>query len=108
MEFRKMVTMTPSAFISFRWCSDKESVADAGVLGSIPRLGRLPGEGYASPAQYSCLENLTDRGGYWATVMGLKKSQTQLSTRTHTHCEQRNMYHYGLCSIFSPTIHTTV
>ena len=47
MEFRKMVMMTPSAFISFRWCSDKESVTDAGVLGSIPRLGRLPGEGYA-------------------------------------------------------------
>ena len=38
--------------------------ADAGDLGLIPRLVRLPGEGYGGPSQYSCLENLTDRGGY--------------------------------------------
>ena len=28
-----------------------------GDLGSIPRLGRFPGEGYGNPLQYSCLEN---------------------------------------------------
>ena len=30
-------------------------------LGSIPRLGRSPGEGNGNPLQYSCLENPMDR-----------------------------------------------
>ena len=30
-------------------------------------------------AQYSCLENLMDRGAWWATVHGVAKSQTRLS-----------------------------
>ena len=29
--------------------------------------------------QYSCLENSMDRGGWWATVHGVEKSQTRLS-----------------------------
>ena len=33
-------------------------------LGSIPGLGRLPGEGNGNPLQYSCLENPMD-GGAW-------------------------------------------
>ena len=40
----------------------KESTCNAGDLGSIPGLGRSPGEGNANPLQYSCLENLMDRG----------------------------------------------
>ena len=39
----------------------KASVYDAGDLGSIPGLGRFPGEGNGNP-QYSCLENPMDRG----------------------------------------------
>ena len=35
--------------------------------------------GYGNPLQYSCLENPMDRGGWWATVHGVTKSQTQLS-----------------------------
>ena len=35
----------------------KASVCNAGDPGSIPRLGRFPGEGNGSPLQYSCLEN---------------------------------------------------
>ena len=31
-------------------------------LGSIPGLGRSPGEGNGNPLQYSCLENPMDRG----------------------------------------------
>ena len=42
----------------------KVSVCSAGDLGSIPGLGRSPGEGNGSPLQYSCLENLLD-GGAW-------------------------------------------
>ena len=42
--------------------SDGEaSVCNAGDLGSTPGLGRSPGEGNASPLQYSCLENPMDR-----------------------------------------------
>ena len=35
---------------------------DTGDAGSIPGLGRFPGEGNSNPLQYSCLENSTDRG----------------------------------------------
>ena len=36
---------------------DKESACKVGDLGSIPGLGRSPGEGNGNPLQYSCLEN---------------------------------------------------
>ena len=42
---------------------------------SIPELGRLPGERNGNPVQYSCLGSLIDRGVWWATVHGSKKSQ---------------------------------
>ena len=35
----------------------KESACNAGNLGSIPGLGRSPGEGNGNPLQYSSLEN---------------------------------------------------
>ena len=35
----------------------KESTRNAGDLGSIPGLGRFPGEGHSNPLQYFCLEN---------------------------------------------------
>ena len=57
----------------------KESACNVGDLGSIPGLGRSPGEGNGSPLQYSCLENSMDRGAWRATVHGVSKSQTQLS-----------------------------
>ena len=37
--------------------TDKESTCNAGDLGSIPGLGRSPGEGKGYPLQYSGLEN---------------------------------------------------
>ena len=40
----------------------KASVCNAGDLGSIPGLGRSPGEGNGNTLQYSYLENLMDRG----------------------------------------------
>ena len=39
----------------------KESACSAGDPGSIPRLGRSPGEGKGYPLLYSCLENSMDR-----------------------------------------------
>ena len=47
--------------------------------GSIPGLGRSPGEGSGNPLQYSCLENLMDRVAWWATVVHeVEKSRIQL------------------------------
>ena len=57
----------------------KELACNAGDLGSIPELGRSPGEGHGNPLQYSYLENSMDSGAWWATVHGVPKSQTQLS-----------------------------
>ena len=54
----------------------KESARDAGYMGLIPGLRRSPGEGNGYPLQYSCLENLMDRGACWVTVHGVTKSQT--------------------------------
>ena len=45
----------------------------------IPGSRRSPGEGNGYPFQYSCLENSTDRGAWWATVHGVAKSRTRLS-----------------------------
>ena len=39
--------------------------------GSISGSERSPGAGYGNPLQYSCLENPTDRGAWWATVHGV-------------------------------------
>ena len=44
----------------------KESACNAGDLGLIPGSGRSPGEGNGNPLQYPCLENLMDRGAWWA------------------------------------------
>ena len=62
--------------------SGKESTCnagDAGDSGWIPGLGRYPGGGNGNPLQYTCLENLMDRGGWWDTVHGVAKSQIWLS-----------------------------
>ena len=54
----------------------KHSAYNAGDPGSIPGLGRPPGEGNGNPLQYSCLENPMDRAAWRATVHGVAKSQT--------------------------------
>ena len=57
----------------------KNLPANAGDVGSVPGLGRSPGEGNGNPLQYTCLENPMDRGVWWATVHGVAKSWTQPS-----------------------------
>ena len=51
----------------------KNLPANVGVAGSIPGLGRSPGEGNGNPLQYSYLGNPMDRGVWWATVHGAAK-----------------------------------
>ena len=59
----------------------KESTCTVGDLGSIPGLGRSPGEGNDYPFQYSGLENSIN-----CIVHGVTKSWTQLSDfHFHTH-----------------------
>ena len=57
----------------------KESACNEGELGSIPGLGRSPGEGNGNPLQYSCLEDPMDGGAWQATVHGVTKSWTRLN-----------------------------
>ena len=61
--------------LDFPWGSaGKESACNVGDLGSVPGLGRSPGEGKGYPLQYSGLENSMD-----CIVHGMEKSRTGLS-----------------------------
>ena len=58
----------------------KNLPANAGDIrdeGSVPWLGRFPGEGNCNPLHYYCLENPMDRGAQWAIVHGVAKNETQ-------------------------------
>ena len=56
----------------------KNPSVDARDEGSVPGLGRFPGEGNGNPLQYY-LENPMDRGDWQAPVHEVAKSWTQLS-----------------------------
>ena len=69
---------------TFCWSSQvaqiaKESVHNAGDLGSISGSGRSPGEGHDNPLLYSCLENPMDREAWQAIVHRVAKCWTRLS-----------------------------
>ena len=51
----------------------KNPPANAGDVGSIPGLGRSPGEGNGNPLQYSCLGSSTDKEAWRATVHRVSK-----------------------------------
>ena len=62
-----------------RWCSGKESTCQGRRhkrCGFNPWIGKIPWVGKGNPLQYSCLENLMDRGVLRATVHGVTKNQT--------------------------------
>ena len=61
------------------WLSGKESACNAVDVGLIPGSGRSPGEENGNPLQYSHLENSMDRGAWWAAVLRVVRSWTQLS-----------------------------
>ena len=68
--------------------ASKESACNVGDLGSIPGLGRFPGEGKGYPLQYSSLENSMD-----CIVHGVSNSWTQLSyfhsLKTQKHSKEK-------------------
>ena len=57
----------------------KKSACNVGDSGSIPGLGRSPGDGNGYPFQYSCLENSMGRGAWWAIVHTVARSWIRLS-----------------------------
>ena len=60
----------------------KNLPADSGDTGSIPGLGRSPGEGNDNPLQYSCLEDSMDRAAWQATVHGVSRVGPDLVTKS--------------------------
>ena len=65
--------------------------ADAGDSSSIPGSRRSPREGKGNPLQFSCLENLTDRGAWRAPVHGVTKSRTGLKRISTQHWPKKEM-----------------
>ena len=61
------------------------NAGDPGDAGSIPGLGRSPGEVNGYPVQYSCLKNPMDRRAWWAIVHGATESDaTEVTSHTCT------------------------
>ena len=61
--------------------ASKESACSVGDVGSVPGLGRSPGEGNGYPLQDSCLENSMD-----CIVHGVAKSWTRTSNFHFLYC----------------------
>ena len=77
-------------FLGFPCSAGKQSTCNAGDLGSVPELGRYPGEGNGDPLQYSCLENSMDRGAWQAKAHGVAELDAT---------EQISLYSTMLCVI---------
>ena len=99
---RFVVALLPvftQVFLGFRCGSaGKESAWNVGNLGSIPGLGRSPGEGKGYPLQYSCLKSSLD-----CIVHGVTKSQTPLSD-FHFHFFSREQVSFDFMAAL--TVHT--
>ena len=89
---------------------------NTGDAGSTPGSRRSPGKGNGNPLRYTCLENPTDKGVWWATVHGVRKRWTWLSTHSSmqnttqsiwqlVHKSSTNRYHFSIsCLIWIPSI----
>ena len=64
----------------------KNLPASTGDAGSVPGLGRSPGEGNGNPLQNPCLENAIYRGGWWAIAHGVAKES---DTTGHSRRERK-------------------
>ena len=94
-----------SLSLSLGHTEDKNPLASAGDMGSIPGLGRSPGEGKGYPLHYSGLENFMD-----CVVQGVTESRTRLSdfhSLTHLgfyHVERQRDRVVGMFSVFTLNI----
>ena len=82
------------------------SVGDTGEVGSIPGLRNSPEEGNGNSLQYSCLENLMDRGAWRATVHGITKSRMQLSDWVHTHTHTQSSSAFSFLRNLHAVLHS--
>ena len=65
---------------------------DMTLTGECVYIGRFPGDGNGTPLQYSCLENPTDGGAWWAAVDGVAKTRLSDFTFTfHFHALEKEM-----------------
>ena len=67
---------SPTTVVFAGGSDGNEYACNTGDPGSIPGLGRCPGDGNGYPLQYSYLENPMDRGAWWATVHWVTRSWT--------------------------------
>ena len=66
---------------------------DVRDVGLIPGLGSSPGVRNGNSLQYSCLENLMDRGDWWATeLQRVRHDGATECTHTHRHMTYTNKY----------------
>ena len=73
----------------------KNPLANAGDMGSIPGLGRSPGEGKGNPLQYSCLGNSMNRV-HWVAQSGIRLSlHTRLSMYTESYITVHQSYSWA-------------
>ena len=99
------LSLKPRGAVGFpSGASGKESACNAGDLGWIPRVGRSPGGGHGNLLQHSCLESLTNRGAWWATVHGVAKSWTRLSNWAQLN-PKVSIITIKLCSVFLSQSH---
>ena len=70
----------PGGLVVKKLLAIQETTCNAGDTGSIPGLGKSPGEGKGNPHQYSCLRNPMDGGVLWATVHGVTRVGHDLVT----------------------------
>ena len=75
--FKKTQSLMPplKIFKQLVWWIQASQPANAGDVGSVPGLGRSPGEGNGYSLQHSCLESSMDRRAWWATVHGVAKTE---------------------------------
>ena len=89
---------------SFPGGSDgKASVYNAGDPGSIPGMGRSPGEGNGNPLRDFSLENPMDRGAWRAMVCRVAKSWTRLK-QLSTQGMLISCFRYSLSSLVAQTV----
>ena len=67
------------------------NAGDMREVGFDPWVGKTPGGGLGNPLQYSCLENLMDRGAWQAAVWGITKSWTRLKRLSIHYCPTGEM-----------------
>ena len=64
--------------VALRVNNPRANAVDLTDTGSIPGSGRSPEGGNGNPLQFSCLENVMDKGAWQATVHRVTQSRTQL------------------------------